>query len=98
MSDDERERLIDRQRDNEFSPRDRQTARWVWTRIIDDLVSPTEIRKRHEQHDDLWWAFGWVIPIFKSWKKLGIAAMVAMFIGGKDLVTNIVTMLGGMLP
>ena len=95
---DEHQRRIEAQKDDELTGPERQKTRYINNRILDDFVEPEEIKMRANQHDDLWWAFGWMTQIFRSWKKLAVVAVIGIFIGGEDLIQNVVAILRGLLP
>ena len=85
-------------RDDELSPEERQQTRFSNARVINELVDPAEIKKRHSQHDLLWSHFGWIPTIMQNWKALLGAFAVAVFIGGQDMISNITRIMESYLP
>ena len=67
-------------------------------RILDDFVPPDEIKRRHGQHDDLWWAFGWITQIFRSWKKVAVVTAIAVVLGGEPLIESVSAILRRFMP
>lgn len=95
---DDHKRRIEAQKDDELTGPERQKTRYVTNRVLDDFVEPAEIKRRAEQHDELWSFFGWIPQIFSNWKKLVVVAVIALILGGEDLIQSLVTLARGLLP
>jgi len=82
---------IDDLRDDALNPRELQETRYTNCKVLREMVDPLEIQRRHEQHDLLWWALGWLPMTAKNWKVLGIVIAIALLVGGRDFIGNLVS-------
>lgn len=97
MSDDHK-RKISSHRSDGLTPEELQETRYTNLKVLEDFVEPAEIKRRADQHDELWSFFGWIPQIFKNWKKLAVVAVIALLLGGEDLIQSLVTLARGLLP
>lgn len=93
-----RAELLGQMRDDELTPPERQQTRLTNHIVSRDMVSPEEIRRRSVQHDRLWGSLGWVPPLLENWKAWMAIIVIAVFIGGETLLTNVTSLIRGWLP
>lgn len=91
----DQEPLVNRMPDGPLTERERQETRYANHKIIDEMVSSSELRAWGEKVDRLWWAFGWLVLTITNWKALALAAGLIMVIGGQDMLQLISTRLSG---
>ncbi len=101
MSDDDKEtrdRKIRDMRSDELSEKELQETRYVNTTVLDDMVSGAAIDAAHKKVDALWKWLGWIPQTLSNLKAIVVVIGIAVFIGGQDLIANVVKFLQGMLP
>lgn len=97
MDENTRRRIAD-QRDEEFTPEERQELRFVKGEVIHDMVPSSEIRDAHQKIADLYGVLGFIPAMKKIWRQLALVAVVAVFLGGQEFIGRIAAMLQGWLP
>lgn len=89
---------IDDVRDDPLDKRELQETRYANGKVLRDMVDPDEIKKRHEQHDLMWWALGWIPLTAKRWGLLLAVTGGVVLVGGQDFIDNVASYFGGLLP